>query len=229
MAELFVLGDLFEFFFEYRHAVPKGFVRTLGALARLTDAGVPVHYFVGNHDLWIRTYLTDEVGLTVYHAPRVVERFGVRALVGHGDGLSPTDGKYRALKRLFTNPFAQWLYRWLHPDLGIPLARWFSGWSRRAQQRRPDAPFHPATDGLVAFARQWAQNHPDVRFIVMGHRHTAATVEVGRACHYVNVGEWMNHFTFVRWNAEGMRPGRWVPDPGRIQWTAPPLPNRTAP
>ncbi len=221
MEELFILGDLFEFFFEYRHAVPKGCVRTLGALAEVADAGISIHYFVGNHDLWVRQYLTDEVGMHVYTQPLFMERFGHRFFIAHGDGLSPYDTKYRLLKRLFTNPVAQWAFRWLHPDLGIPLAQWFSQRSRHAQQYSPHFDFDPQSDGLVIFARKWAQQHPDLRFIIMGHRHLAMRVKLSTQCQYINIGEWMRAFTFGRMNAQGMQVGQWLPETRQVRWLQP--------
>ncbi len=211
LGELFILGDLFEFFFEYRHAVPKGFTRLLGRLAELADEGVRIHYFVGNHDLWLKNYLTEEAGMQVYWAPERIERFGREMLVGHGDGLSPFDGKYRRLKRLFTNPLAQWLYRWLHPDVGIPLARYFSQQSREAQLPTDARPFDPQKDGLVLFARQWAQAHPSVRYIIMGHRHIAHRMQVSEQCTYYNVGDWLHLFTYGQLTAEGMHLWQYLP------------------
>ncbi len=215
--ELFILGDLFEFFFEYRHAVPRGFTRILGRLAMLSDEGIPIHYFVGNHDLWLNDYLHSEVGMRIYHEPAFIRRFGTSLWIGHGDGLSPFDGKYRMLKRLFTNPAAQWLYRWLHPDIGIPLARYFSHRSRQAQTSAAPTPFIPHQDGLVRFARQWAQRHPHLRYIIMGHRHIAHAIAVGPGCTYYNTGDWLERFTYGRLTAAGMQLWQYLPATNEVR------------
>ena len=123
---IFLLGDLFDFWFEYRTVVPKGFVRTLGKLAELRDSGIAIYFFVGNHDLWMDDYFEKELNIPVFHRPQEVESCGKRFLIGHGDGLGPGDKGYKRMKKVFTNPFCKWLFRWLHPDIGVRLAQYLS-------------------------------------------------------------------------------------------------------
>ena len=125
-AILFLMGDLFDFWFEYQKVVPKGFVRTLGKLAQLADTGLEIHYFVGNHDLWMRNYFTKELGIPVYHKPQEFTINNKQFLIGHGDGLGPGDKGYKRMKKLFVNPLSKWLFRWLHPDIGVRLAQYLS-------------------------------------------------------------------------------------------------------
>ena len=125
-AAIFLLGDLFDFWFEYKHVVPKGFVRTLGKLAQLRDRSIPVYFFVGNHDLWMDDYFEKELDIPVFRKPKEFIFNDRKFLIGHGDGLGPGDKGYKRMKKVFTNPLSKWLYRWLHPDLGVPLAQYFS-------------------------------------------------------------------------------------------------------
>jgi UDP-2,3-diacylglucosamine hydrolase len=125
-AAIYLLGDLFDFWFEYKTVVPKGFVRVLGKLAELSDAGIPITFFVGNHDLWMRDYFQKELGVTVHHQPITLTLGTSRFFIGHGDGLGPGDKGYKRMKKLFTHPLSQWLFRWLHPDWGVRLGQYLS-------------------------------------------------------------------------------------------------------
>ena len=123
---LFLLGDLFDFWFEYKTVVPKGFVRVLGKLAEISDSGIPIYFFVGNHDLWMHDYLKTELGITVFHEPQVFNINNSSIFIGHGDGKGPNDMGYKRMKKVFTSPFFQWLFRWLHPDIGVRIAQYLS-------------------------------------------------------------------------------------------------------
>ena len=123
---VFLLGDLFDFWFEYKTVVPKGFVRVLGKLAELKDAGIDIYFFVGNHDLWMRDYFQKELNIPVFHEPQEFDINGKLFLIGHGDGLGPGDYGYKRMKKIFTFPFFKWLFRWLHPDIGVKLGHYFS-------------------------------------------------------------------------------------------------------
>ena len=128
--EIFLVGDMFDFWYEYRKVVPKGYVRLLGKLAELTDAGIPIHFFVGNHDMWMKDYFQKELNIPVYFEPKEFERQGKRFLIGHGDGLGPGDHGYKRLKKVFRNPASQWLFGILPPVMGMGLANWMSRRSR---------------------------------------------------------------------------------------------------
>ena len=125
-AAIFLLGDLFDFWFEYKTVVPKGFVRVLGKLAELSDRGIPIHFFVGNHDLWMRDYFEKELNIPVYRDVKEFQFNDKTFLIGHGDGKGPGDKGYKRMKKVFINPFSKWLYRWLHPDWGMKLAQYLS-------------------------------------------------------------------------------------------------------
>ena len=125
-SELYILGDLFDVWYEYKHVVPKGFVRVLGKLAELADEGIQIHFFVGNHDMWMIDYLETEIGANVYYHPKTISLGSKKIFVGHGDGLGPKDKGYKRMKKVFTLPLFQWLFRWLHPDIGVKLGQCLS-------------------------------------------------------------------------------------------------------
>ncbi len=195
-AAIFLLGDLFDFWFEYKHVVPKGFVRTLGKLAQIKDSGIPIYFFVGNHDLWMNDYFQEELNIPVYHKPQEFEFNGKKFLVGHGDGLGPGDIGYKRMKKVFTNPFSKWLYRWLHPDLGVPLAQYFSV-KNKAISGEEDMEFlGEDKEWLIQYCRRKLETqHYD--FFLFGHRHLPMEIQLNERSTYVNTGDWINHYTYA--------------------------------
>ena len=200
-AAIFLLGDLFDFWFEYKHVVPKGFVRTLGKLAQIKDSGIPVYFFVGNHDLWMNDYFQKELNIPVYHKPQEFEFNGKKFLVGHGDGLGPGDKGYKRMKKVFTNPFSQWLYRWLHPDLGVPLAQYFSV-KNKAISGEEDMEFlGEDKEWLIQYCRRKLETkHYD--YFLFGHRHLPMEFPLNKNSMYINTGDWINHYTYAVFDGE---------------------------
>ncbi|MBM3318316.1 MAG: UDP-2,3-diacylglucosamine diphosphatase [Candidatus Eisenbacteria bacterium] len=190
-ARLYVLGDLFDFWFEYRHAAPKGHFRTLHALAGLIDQGTPVTYLGGNHDFWCGTTLEREVGLTVHQRPISVSHQGRRIFLAHGDGLGPGDAGYRLLKAVLRNPLAIALYRTIHPDIGIALARRVSATSRRHTKPRE---FHLRRMSRHVAAPEFARGHDAV---ILGHIHDPLHLRDARGRDCLLIGDWIEAFTFV--------------------------------
>lgn len=198
-AAIFLVGDLFDFWFEYSTAVPKGFSRFLGKLAELTDRGIPVHLFTGNHDLWMFGYLEQELGVSVHHHPIVLLTGNIKILVGHGDGLGPGDGTYKILKRIFTSRFAQFIFSWLHPDIGIRLAHRWSRNSRIANTRKEEEFKGKDREFLLSWCRDTqATRHHD--WYIFGHRHLPLDLEVAPGSRYINLGEWVNFSTYAEFN-----------------------------
>lgn len=195
-AAIFLLGDLFDFWFEYKHVVPKGFVRVLGKLAELKDSGIPIYFFVGNHDLWMDDYFEKELQVPVYHRPKEFQFNDKIFLVGHGDGLGPGDKGYKRMKKVFTNPFAQWLYRWLHPDLGVPLAKYFSV-KNKAISGEEDMEFlGEEKEWLIQYCRRKLESkHYD--YFLFGHRHLPLDIQLNNESRYVNTGDWISHYTYA--------------------------------
>ena len=191
---LYLIGDLFDFWFEYKYAVPKGGVRLQGKLAQLSDNGLQIGIFSGNHDMWMRDYFPEEFGIPVYHHPREIEINGTRFLIGHGDGLGPGDFRYKILKKVFRNPLSNWLFGKVHPDLGIGIA---NAWSKtsRASNMEKDSRFLGDKEWLYTYCKdQEAQRHRD--FYVFGHRHLPLNLEVNPSSRYINLGEWLSHYTY---------------------------------
>lgn len=192
---LFLLGDLFDFWFEYKSVVPKGFVRVLGKLAELSDAGVKISFFVGNHDLWMHDYFEEELNIPVYHKPQVFTIGDKKFLIGHGDGLGPGDKGYKRMKKVFTNPVSKWLYRWLHPDIGMRLGTYLSTKNKMISGDEDAEFLGEDKEWLVHYCkRKQEQDHFD--YFVFGHRHLPLEINIGEKSRYVNLGDWISHFTF---------------------------------
>ena len=193
---IFLLGDLFDFWFEYKTVVPKGFVRVLGKLAELKDAGIAIYFFVGNHDLWMRDYFQKELNIPVFHKPLEFDINGKKFLIGHGDGLGPGDHGYKRMKKVFTFPFFKWLFRWLHPDIGVRLGHYFSV-KNKLISGDEDARFLGEEDEWLAqyCRKKLTEKHYD--FFVFGHRHLPLEIELNNKSTYVNLGDLIQYFTYV--------------------------------
>lgn len=193
---IFLLGDLFDFWFEYKTVVPKGFVRVLGKIAELRDSGIPIYFFVGNHDLWMVNYFESELGIPVYHESKEFEFNGKNFLIGHGDGLGPGDKGYKRMKKVFTHPLSKWLYRWLHPDLGVKLAQYLSTKNKLISGDEDVIFLGEENEWLVQYAkRKLEQKHYD--YFLFGHRHLPMEIKVGEKSTYINTGDWISHFTYA--------------------------------
>ena len=190
-AALYLVGDVFDFWFEYRRAIPKGFARLQGRLADWSDSGIPVFLFTGNHDLWMRDYFTQEFGIQVFHEPVRHVWSGKHLVIGHGDGLGPGDTGYKLLKRVFTFKPFQMLYRWVHPDLGIGLASWLSRGSR-ARTGHEDYAMTDVTREAIYLWAQAEHSAAPADYWIFGHRHYPVKADFpdGRGT-YVNLGDWI--------------------------------------
>ncbi|MCB0437294.1 MAG: UDP-2,3-diacylglucosamine diphosphatase [Mangrovimonas sp.] len=202
-AAIFLLGDLFDFWFEYKTVVPKGFTRTLGKLAEISDSGIPIYYFVGNHDLWMNGYFEDELNIPVYHKPKEFTFNDKTFFIGHGDGLGPGDKGYKRMKKVFTNSFSKWLYRWLHPDWGVKLAQYLSV-KNKLISGEEDAKFlGEEGEWLILYSKKkLEEKHRD--FFVFGHRHLPLEIDLGNNSKYINLGDWISHYTYGVFDGEKM-------------------------
>jgi UDP-2,3-diacylglucosamine hydrolase len=198
---LFILGDLFDFWFEYKYVIPKGFTRVLGKLAELSDLGIEIHFFVGNHDLWMQGYFEEELNIKVYHNTEEFKINDMVFFIGHGDGLGPHDKGYKRLKKVFKNSFFNWLYRWLHPDIGVRFAQYLS-LKNKLISGDEDAKFLGNDDEwLVQYAqRKLKDKHFD--YFVFGHRHLPLEIQLNPKSKYVNLGDWITHFTYGVFNGK---------------------------
>lgn len=194
--EIFLVGDIFDFWFEYKKAVPKGFVRLLGEIARITDLGITVNVFTGNHDMWMFGYLEQECGVKLFKAPIEREYSGKKFYIGHGDGLGPGDHGYKMLKKVFSAPLCRFLFRQLHPDVGIRLASYFSHTSRNANYEADMQFLGEEKEWLIIYCKEMLQSqHFD--YFVFGHRHLPLDIQLNEASRYINLGDWISHRTYA--------------------------------
>ena len=193
---IFIVGDIFDFWFEYKTVVPKGFVRILGTLAQIADEGIQLHIFTGNHDLWMQDYLSKELNAKLYFEPQTFTIQNKQFLIGHGDGLGPGDEGYKRLKKIFTNPICQWLFRWLHPDAGIQLANYFSRKSRAKTGNADELFLGEDKEWLILYTKEKAKTMA-VDYFILGHRHYAIDLKISDKSRYINLGDWIRLNTYA--------------------------------
>lgn len=203
-AAFYILGDLFDFWFEYSEVVPKGFVRILGKLAALRDKGIPVYFFTGNHDLWMFGYFEKELDIPVYKNPIKLEINGKKFLIGHGDGLGPADYGFKRMKKVFKHPLSQKLFSFLHPDIGVKLAYF---WSRRSRFKNGEIPLEKfegkEKEWLYCYAeKKLKEEHFD--YFIFGHRHLPLDLKVNNNSQYLNLGDWINYYSYAEFDGENL-------------------------
>ena len=200
---IFILGDLFDFWYEYKKVVPKGFVRILGKLAELTDSGITIHFFVGNHDMWMNGYFEKELNIDVFYDPQEFEFNGKNFLIGHGDGLGPGDHRYKFIKKIFRNKFSQWLFGTLHPAAGIGLADYFSRKSRAATGSEDERFLGEDKEWLILYCKDMLEKkHFD--FFIFGHRHLPIVFKLNDQSVYINLGDWIKYNSYAVFENENM-------------------------
>lgn len=202
-SELFLLGDVFDFWFEYRYVVPKGFVRLQGKLAQMADRGIHIYFFKGNHDMWVKDYFTKEIGMQIVSNELVIERNGKRFYLHHGDGLGPGDKKYKFLRKVFRNPICQWLFGILPPKMGMGIAHRWSAHSK-ASSLAEEGFLGNDKEWLMVYAKEQLQKqHYD--YFVFGHRHLPLQVKLSDNSTYINTGEWMNHDSYAVFDGQELK------------------------
>lgn len=200
-SELYLLGDMFDFWFEYKHVVPKGHVRFLAELANFTDSGIKVHFFTGNHDIWAFDYLEKECGVILHTTMYETGMNGKSFLIGHGDGLNPNDKGYLFLSKVFHSRFLQKCFRFIHPDWGIALANRWSSHSRLKGNGKIEASEYLGDDReeIVQYCKKVLQKqHFD--YFIFGHRHLPIDLQLEESSHYINTGDWITHFTYAKFD-----------------------------
>lgn len=208
-AAIFIVGDMFDFWFEYKHVTPKGYVRLLGKLAEITDSGIPVHFFAGNHDMWMGGYFEKELNIPVYFGPKTFEWNGKKFFIGHGDGLGPGDHSYKLMKSVFRNSACQWFFGLLHPSWGIGLANFFSRRSRKKTGNKDEIFLGEENEWQIIYSRQLlAKEHYD--YFIFGHRHLPMDIKLTDQSHYINLGDWINHFTYAQFNGQETQLKNWI-------------------
>lgn len=201
-AAIFLVGDIFDFWFEYDKVIPKGFLRFTSKITSLREEGIPIFFFTGNHDLWMGDYFTEELGIPVFQNPINMEVNHKKFLIGHGDGLGPGDKKYKILKKIFTNPACQWMFKWIHPDIGIKLAHIWSRNSRLTNLTKMEDEFKGKENEWLYLYCQNVESKMHFDYYVFGHRHLPLTMEVGKGSTYFNLGEWVTQCQFGEFDGE---------------------------
>ena len=201
--EIFLVGDLFDFWFEYKTVVPRGYVRILGKLAELTDSGIPVHLFTGNHDMWIFDYLPKEINIILHKEPIEKEFGGKKFFIGHGDGLGPGDNGYKFLKKVFANKFCQWLFAIIHPDLGMKIANYWSHRSRIFNEAHEEKFLGESKEWLVIYCKEVLQKK-HYEYFIFGHRHLPLDIKLNEGSRYINLGEWIFKNSYAVFDGEKM-------------------------
>ncbi len=199
-AAIFLMGDVFDFWFEYKYVIPKGFIRFQGKLAELRDRGIPIILFTGNHDMWMFDYFPKELGIPVYRNPVSFILNDQKFLIGHGDGLGPGDRSYKFLKRIFKSPICQWAFARLHPNFGIGLAKFWSGKSRSKSENQEQL-FKGEEERLWAYCKEVHQKDPH-QYYIFGHRHLPLDLPVGKESRYINLGEWLSNFSYAEFDGK---------------------------
>lgn len=208
-AAIFIVGDMFDFWFEYKYVTPKGYVRLLGKLAEITDSGIPVHFFVGNHDMWMRGYFEQELNIPVYFEPKSFTFNNKRFYIGHGDGLGPEDHGYKLIKSIFRNKICQWLFALLHPTLGIGLANFFSKKSRKKTGSDDEVFLGEDKEWLIIYSKEMLAKEL-YHYFVFGHRHLPLDLKLTNESRYVNLGDWIKYFSYAVFDGHQMELKKWT-------------------
>jgi UDP-2,3-diacylglucosamine hydrolase len=206
---IFIVGDIFDFWYEYKEVVPRGYVRLLGKLAELTDNGIPVHFFVGNHDMWMTDYFCKELNIPVYFEPKTFEWNHKKFYIGHGDGLGPADYGYKFIKKIFRNKICQWLFGQLHPTWGIGLANYLSRKSREKTGSSDENFLGEDKEWLIVYCKEILQKeHFD--YFIFGHRHYPMDFKLKENSHYINLGDWIRNFTYATFDGNQVELKKWI-------------------
>ena len=195
-AVIFIVGDLFDFWYEYKKVIPKGYVRILGKLAEITDRGIPIHFFVGNHDMWMNGYFESELNIPVYTEPKAFTFNNKKFLVGHGDGLGPGDHGYKFLRHIFRNKFFQWLFGIIPPFIGMGIAQYSSKSSRAATDSDEEHFLGEEKEWLIVYCREVLKKE-HVDYFIFGHRHLPIDFRLSEVSRYINLGDWIRYDSYA--------------------------------
>lgn len=201
---LYLLGDIFDFWFEYKKVVPKGFVRFLGKIAEMNDAGVEIHFFIGNHDIWVFDYLQEEVGIILHKEPLKTEICGKKFYLAHGDGLGDKSRSFKIMRSVFRNPFCQALFASLPTNWGIGFGQSWSRSSRKKDIEKPEEYFGENDEHLVQYAKEYLKKDSDIDYFIFGHRHILLDLFLNKRTRIVILGDWIKHFSFAVFDGESL-------------------------
>lgn len=202
---VFLLGDLFDFWHEYKHVIPKGYIRLLGKLAELSDLGIQFYFFTGNHDLWINDYFEKELGFIVLRERTEFIIDNKLFLIGHGDGLGPSDFCYKRIKKIFNHPLSQFFFRWFHPDLGIPLGKYFSIKNKYISKNKKCK--NEENDRLIQYVK-FKLKKKNYDYFIFGHQHLPVKISILESI-YFNLGDWIRYFTYLEYCNQKLKLKKW--------------------
>ncbi len=205
MDALYIVGDLFDFWFEYKNVVPKGGIRILATIAELKESGIPVYLFSGNHDQWMYDYFQQELGISIHHDPIQVMIHGKSVFIGHGDGLGPGDHGYKFIKKIFRHPLSRKLFSLIPPGIGIPLAKYWSGASRSKGIKMHEF-LGESQEWLIQYCEHYIKsNHTPIDYFIFGHRHIPIDWTLSQGNRYINLGDWLQYHSFATLSADGLK------------------------
>lgn len=196
---IYLLGDIFDFWFEYKTVVPKGYVRILAKLANLVDDGININIIKGNHDMWMYDYLPREIGVNILEDKTILSENGKQIFLAHGDGLGPGDLGYKLIKTVFSSKICQWLFARLHPNFGVGIAQFWSRKSRITNQNNPNPFLGQEKEWLVSYCKR-KQNEMNIDYFIFGHRHFPLEIDIDEKAKYINLGDWIHHNSFAVFN-----------------------------
>lgn len=202
---VYLLGDMFDFWYEFKMVVPKGYTRFLGKLSELTDLGVEVHFFTGNHDIWCGDYLEEECGVTIHREPLTCEIYGKEFFLAHGDGLGDPDRKFRFLRAMFHSKILQRMFSMLHPRWSVDFGLAWAKHSRLKREDGMEAEYQgESKEPLVAFTKDYLRMHPDINYFIYGHRHILLDLMLSRSARLMILGDWISNFSYAVFDGENM-------------------------
>ena len=205
---IYLLGDILDYWYEYKYVVPRGYVRFFGKLAEIADSGVRIVWLKGNHDIWIYDYLPSELGIEVVDGSIVEEIYGKKCFLNHGDGVGKLQPSFRFIRSLFRNRLCQWMFSGIHPRWTVPFAYNWSAHSRKGGEER-GIPDESLLKNLKEFVTDYHKNHPEIKIFIFGHVHVLSREEIASGCEMVVLGEWIKTFSYAKMNSDGLELLTW--------------------
>jgi UDP-2,3-diacylglucosamine hydrolase len=201
---LYLLGDVFDFWFEYKEVVPRGFTRVLGKIAEMNDAGIEIHFFTGNHDIWVKDYLPQETGVILHREPLRTQIGGKTFYLAHGDALGDSSRSFHLIRWIFHNRLCQILFGALHPRWGVGFGYIWSKHSRKKKLANPAPYFGENKEHLVLYAKEYIQKYADTDYLIFGHRHILLDLMLSPRSRMMIIGDWLQYFSYAVFDGKGL-------------------------